>query len=143
MILDEDHLADVQEVLHETDGKWKALGIQFRIPYAKLAKIEQQYSNLEVCNQQMQITWLKTGEATWTDLVKALRTKSVGLPEVAASIETGMRIHHADSGSMDHHTGCKSSRLLIVSVISAEILWAVPIINIKSGIEHGLKLYAI
>ena len=104
MYLEEDtHLADVQEALHGTESKWMPIGIQLRIPNAKLTKIEHQYSNLEDCNRQMQITWLKTGKATWKDLVKALRTKSVGLPEIATSIEE-MHIH-GDGGSMDHHTG--------------------------------------
>ena len=104
MSLEEDsHLADVQEALHGTDPKWMAIGIQLRIPNGKLAKIEHQYSNLEVCNRQMQITWLKTGKATWKDLVKALRTKSVGLPEVADSIEkTHILNARCNDGSMDH-----------------------------------------
>ena len=104
MFLEEDtHLADVQEALHGTDPKWMAIGIQLRIPNAKLTKIDNRYSNLEDCNRQMQIAWLKTGKATWTDLVKAPRTKSVGLPEVADSIES-LHIRH-DDGSKDHHTG--------------------------------------
>ena len=106
MFLEEDsHLADVQEALHGTDPKWMAIGIQLRIPNAKLTKIaaEHQYANLEDCNRRMQIAWLKTGKATWADLVKALRTKSVGLPEVANSIES-LHIRH-DNGSVDHDTG--------------------------------------
>lgn len=97
------HLADVQEALHGTDPKWMAIGIQLRIPNAKLSKIRAEpHSNLEDCNRQMQITWLKTGKATWADLVKALRTKTVGLPEVADSIEK-MHIHHDKNAN--HQTG--------------------------------------
>lgn len=117
MFLEEDtHLADVQEALHGTDPKWMAIGIQLRIPNAKLTKIEHQYANLEDCNRQMQIAWLKTGNATWTDLVKALRTKSVGLPEVADSIES-LHIRRHGNGSVDHYTGIYVSNMLKVAVI--------------------------
>ena len=103
MFLEEDtHLADVQEALHGTDPKWRAIGIQLRIPGAKLEKIEHdQYASIEDRNRQMQIDWLRTGKATWKDLVKALRTKSVGLHKVADSIEAEMHIH-CEGGSMDH-----------------------------------------
>ena len=87
-LLGDDDLADVQEALHGCDSKWMPIGIQLKIPIEKLNKIGSQYRDSpEDCNRQMQIAWLRIGQATWKALVEALRKKRVGLYDEAKFIE--------------------------------------------------------
>lgn len=88
LLQEDEDLADVQEELHGTDSKWKAIGIQLRLPFTCLEKIEKEHSgNYEECSLGMQIAWLRSKTATWKSLIAALRKSSVGFEEKAREIE--------------------------------------------------------
>ena len=87
-VLSEEDWGKIQSVLYGRDSKWLAIGIQLNVSHAELTRIKHEYGhNLEECNREMQIAWLKTGKATWKALVAALRSGPVGLIEDAKGIQ--------------------------------------------------------
>ena len=87
-LLTEEDWSKIQNALHGRDSKWQAIGIQLNVSHSDLMKIRRDSGdNLEECNREMQIAWLKTGKATWRALLGALRSASVGLHEDAQSIQ--------------------------------------------------------
>ena len=97
--LTEKDWGELQNVLHGRDSKWQAIGIQLHVAHDELTRIRQEHGqNLEDCNREMQISWLKSGKATWGALVAALGSGPVGLFEDARRLEEkhlGARIHSA------------------------------------------------
>ena len=87
-LLTEKDWGKLQNVLHGRDSKWQAIGIQLHVAHDELTKIKQEHGhNLEECNREMQIAWLKSGKATWRALVAALSSGPVGLLEDAKRVE--------------------------------------------------------
>ena len=83
------HLTEVLEELHGTESKWKDIGIFLKIKHSTLDKIQSEHkSSVADCNREMLTDWLRNGEATWKKLVKALKSKTVGLIKNAKSIES-------------------------------------------------------
>lgn len=103
----------IQNALHGRDFKWRAIGIQLNISHAELTRIHREYGdNVEQCNWEMQVAWLKTGKATLGALVRALTSAAVGLHEDARRIQEKYIDHgeDGDSSSGEHssqpsHTG--------------------------------------
>lgn len=86
--LTEKEWGELQNVLHGRDSKWQAIGIQLHVAHDELTSIKQEHGqNLEECNREMQISWLKSGKATWRALVAALSSGPVGLHEDARRLE--------------------------------------------------------
>ena len=113
--LTEKDWGELQNVLHGRDSKWQAIGIQLHVEHDELARIKREHGqNLEECNREMQIAWLKSGKATWRALVAALGSCPVGLHEDAKRLEekhlrvrVGMQSATASGGSHgDHAAEC-------------------------------------
>ncbi len=86
--LTEKDWGELQNVLHGRDSKWQAIGIQLHVAHDELTRIKREHGqNLEQCNREMQIAWLKSGRATWRALVAALGAGPVGLHEDAKRLE--------------------------------------------------------
>jgi hypothetical protein len=86
--LTEKDWGELQNVLHGRDSKWQAIGIQLHVAHDELTRIRREHGqNLEQCNREMQIAWLKSGRATWRALVAALGAGPVGLHEDAKRLE--------------------------------------------------------
>ena len=67
---------------------WRKLGTQLKLHYWELDTIEANHGKVEDCCTTMFTKWLsQEPEASWSTLVTALRTKSVNMPELAASLE--------------------------------------------------------
>ncbi len=68
---------NLQRLLHELEGviDWRGLGIELKIPYAELKKIDQDCrGKTEECKRELLHTWLcRVGDPTWSDVVEALR----------------------------------------------------------------------
>ena len=102
---------ELQNVLHGRDSKWQAIGIQLHVEHDELARIKREYGqNLEECNREMQIAWLKSGKATWRALAAALGSGPVGLHEDAKRLEekhlrvrVGIQSAAASGGSHGDH----------------------------------------
>ncbi len=77
---------DLQRLLHELEGviDWRGLGIELKVPYAELKKIEQDRRGItEECKRELLYRWLcRVANPTWSDVVEALlRMKLVNLAE--------------------------------------------------------------
>ena len=110
-LLTEKDWSQVQNVLHGRDYKWQAIGIQLNISHAELTRIRQDRGdNLEECNSEMQIAWLKTGRATWAALARALSSATVGLHEDARRIQNKYRLGDGrdTTGNLSSHSGTVS-----------------------------------
>ena len=93
------HLRIVLEELHGTHSKWKDIGIFLEIEHSTLDKIGTEHkSSIADCNREMLTEWLRNGEATWKKLVKALKSKTVGLIKKAESIQRN-HCRHRDGGN--------------------------------------------
>ena len=91
-ILTEEDWGKIQNALHGRDSKWQTIGIQLNVSYAELTDIRERCgsANLEACNREMQIVWLKSGKATWRSLLEALQSPSVGLLDDAKRIQDNL-----------------------------------------------------
>ncbi len=77
----------LQRLLHELEGviDWRGLGIELKIPYAELKKIDQDCrGKTEECKRELLHRWLcRVADPTWNDVVEALRRmKLVNLAEM-------------------------------------------------------------
>ena len=88
----EDDWGKIQNALHGRDLKRQAIGIQLNVSHAELTDIRERCGtgNLEACNREMQIVWLKNGKATWRSLLEALQSPSVGLLDDAQHIQDSL-----------------------------------------------------
>ena len=78
----------VNEVIPKVCSIWRKLGTQLNLNHWDLHAIETNHRKVEDCCTTMFTKWLsQEPEASWSTLVSALRTKSVNMPELAASLE--------------------------------------------------------
>lgn len=83
-------LKDVVEELHDVKTQWKAIGIQLEVPTPTLRRIESTHKNdPEEAFSEMMYEWLNQTdpEPTWSAIVKALRSRSVGASLLAGTLE--------------------------------------------------------
>ena len=73
-------IKEAVEELHEVKVKWKQIGIQLEIPQSTLETIQQKCKDdPEEAFLQMINEWLKQiTEPSWSDIVEALKSRSVG-----------------------------------------------------------------
>ena len=75
-ILTEDDLVDIMDALEEggfATANWRSLGLRFRIKNNDLNVIEHNHSkNVVRCLHECLVQWLKTGEARYNGLARAL-----------------------------------------------------------------------
>ena len=76
------------EVIPKVCSIWRKLGTQLNLNHWDLDAIEANHRKVEDCCTTMFTKWLsQEPEASWSTLVSALRTKSVDMPELAASLK--------------------------------------------------------
>ena len=76
------------EVIPKVCSIWRKLGTQLNLNHWDLDAIEANHRKVEECYTTMFTKWLsQEPEASWSTLVSALRTKSVNMSELAASLE--------------------------------------------------------
>ena len=107
--LTEEDWGKLQNALHGRDSKWQAIGIQLNVSHGELTEIRERCGeNLEACNREMQIVWLKSGKATWRALLEALQSASVGLLEDAKRI----RENYLACRKLDSDPSCSAASRL-------------------------------
>ena len=84
-------LNDLAEDLHDVKTKWKTIGTQLKLPRATLQRIEAKYKdNPEEAFTETMDEWLRMKtepKQSWSDIVKVLRTRSVGESRLATSVK--------------------------------------------------------
>ena len=83
-------LKDVVEELHEVKTKWRAIGIQLEVPLAALKTIGYAHkTDPEQAFADMTEEWLGQihPEPSWSAIVDALRSRSVGEGHLASVVE--------------------------------------------------------
>ena len=77
------------EELNNVRAKWYDIGLQLRMSVGTLDAIKEQYDNLSHCLREALKTWLKTSPSapTWSNIVDALRSSTVGEVRLAADLE--------------------------------------------------------
>ena len=83
-------LSDLIEELFEVKIKWYYIGVHLKIPEDKLDEIESTCKDdFERALRLLMQTWRKRTEpkATWADLVRALRKRTVNEQDLAATLE--------------------------------------------------------
>ena len=91
-------LKDVVEELHEVKVKWRAIGIQLEVPSATLKMIAHTHkTDSEQAFADMIEEWLSQvdPEPSWSAIVDALRSRSVGEGHLASLIERKRCPHQA------------------------------------------------
>ena len=82
--------SDIRDVLTATLGEtnWFMLGVQLKVDHAKLERIQMDYpQRAQECQYHMLHTWIDTGNATWSELVTALRSPLIDNEKLAQEIE--------------------------------------------------------
>lgn len=83
-------LKDLMEELHEVKTKWRAIGIQLEVDPTKLKHINFSHkTDPEAAFLEMIEAWMVQlePEPSWSALVDALRSRSVGETALASDIE--------------------------------------------------------
>ena len=79
-------LPDILRAINEVSD-WFSLGLFLKVDYSKLLTLQKDYpSDLNHCRQKMLISWISSGNATWSILVKTLRN-DMNEPGLAERIE--------------------------------------------------------
>ena len=81
---------DLPDVISATSEvlDWFTLGIYLKVAFKDLKTIESNYSrDLRRCRQEMLMSWISSGKATWSILVKVLHSDDVKEVAVAEKIE--------------------------------------------------------
>ena len=89
-------LADVVDAVHTAMHKWRAIGLQLRVPEDTLEGIQVQHTKPADCLREMLQQWLVHlwTPPTWSSLVQALSSGVVGEMGLAEVIR--MRYCHQD-----------------------------------------------
>ena len=79
----------VMEELNDVRAKWYNIGLQLRMSVGTLDAIKEQYDDLSHSLRETLKTWLKTSPSapTWTNIVDALRSGTVGEVRLAADLQ--------------------------------------------------------
>ena len=85
MVLELNDLKKVRDELHDIRAKWYDIGLSLDVPAEILETITSDDQN--TCLRQVLVTWLKSGKATWLALCQALRHRTVGQVELAATLQ--------------------------------------------------------
>ena len=82
-------LSVVMEELNDVRAKWYNIGLQLHVSVGTLDAIKEQYDDLSHCLRETLKTWLKTSPSppTWSNIVDALRSSTVGEVRLAADLE--------------------------------------------------------
>ena len=82
-------MGQVIEELHDASLKWYKIGLQLKLSPTCLDKIKEEESDSSDKLLEMSKAWLKKIEPkpTWSALVQALRTRSVGEEKEASRLE--------------------------------------------------------
>lgn len=93
-------LGDIVEELHDVRTKWKRIGVRLGLPAPTLETIQRTHrDDLEEALYQMIGEWLdKTEEPSWSAIVTALRSRSVGARQLADNLERRKCPDDHDSG---------------------------------------------
>ena len=96
-------LKDIVEELHDVKTKWNVIGIQLEVPRATLKKIQSTHKDdPEGAFSEMIGEWLEqTKETSWSAIVTALRSRSVGERNLADNVERNWCPDDHDSGGED------------------------------------------
>ena len=82
--------ADVLEDILASSTRWYEIGLRLKFSVDKLDGITSQFSDPRHCLREMLKEWLKgaaRSRPTWGGLVEALRSQTVGEPELADQLE--------------------------------------------------------
>ena len=85
-----DDLGDVLEETLSSGTKWYKIGLQLKVPVAKLDGIRKEFSDQEDCLCEMLKEWLKGAagtEPSWRVLVETLRSQTVRETQLADQME--------------------------------------------------------
>ena len=77
----------VMKELIKVSAKWYDIGVHLGVCVDKLSDIKKQDSDVNNCLRETLRIWLKTYPATWTHIVDALRTSTVGELRLAELLE--------------------------------------------------------
>ena len=77
------------EELNNVRAKWYNIGLQLHVSVGTLDAVKEQYDDLSHCLRETLKTWLKTcpSAPTWSNIVDALRSSTVGEVRLAADLE--------------------------------------------------------
>ena len=82
-------ITDLQDVLSRTwdaRAKWYNIGLELGISANNLDPLNKDHQgNCEECYKSMLKEWLRSGP-TWSDFAKALRSKPVGMSDLASEL---------------------------------------------------------
>ena len=87
-ILNISDLKEILKILREKyfpQDKWFDFGLELNLPYNQLQAIEKDKKECNACFRECLAEWLKTGRATYKELIDAVR--GIGDTAVAAAIE--------------------------------------------------------
>ena len=99
-------LKDIVEELHDVKTKWNFIGIQLEVPRATLQKIQSTHKDdPEGAFSEMIAEWLdQTKEPSWSAIVTALRSRSVGAQNLADNVKRNKCPDDHDSGGTSTYT---------------------------------------
>ena len=105
-----DDLPVVREALNNVRAKWYDVGMQLRVSVGTLDAIKKQYSDPSDCLRETLTTWLQNcvPSPTWTNIVGALRSSTVGEASLAADLE------HKYCSSRPEQTGLTTDTKVVV-----------------------------
>ena len=76
------------EELNGVSVKWYNIGMQLRVEIDRLDAVKEQYNHPSNCLRETLKIWLKTYPSpTWSNVVEALRSSTIGEPKLAADLE--------------------------------------------------------
>lgn len=105
-------LSDLIEELSEVKRKWYNIGVHLKIPDDKLDEIESTCKDdFERALRLLMQTWRKQIEpkATWADLVRALRKRTVNEQDLATNLEERYVGPTSTSDAVDSPDGASST----------------------------------
>ena len=86
--MNQDDLREILEELSTKSSKWYNIGVQLKVDKDQLDNIKAQWSDSKDQLREMIDERLKqTSPLTWSDIVAALRSKTIGEERLAAQIE--------------------------------------------------------
>ena len=85
MVLGVNDLVKVLDELYDVRAKWYDIGLRLNVTAETLEKIKAPDDNSYL--RQVLIIWLRSGKATWLDLCRALRHRTIDQGRLADSLQ--------------------------------------------------------
>ena len=103
-------LAVVLDELHDVRKLWYEIGLRLNVSVEDLETISSEHKSDQHSLRRVVLLWLKSGNATWCDLCKALRNRTIG----KSALGDSLRERYCQGRIVDRTLGLSTWKAIVI-----------------------------